>query len=88
MILSHGTEPVMLDDKRMQQPPKTKRFPPAKHDFFVIDVPGQILHHVTASCKGPIAILFTRLESQDSLSTRMLEFSMWAQSYFSCNNKY
>ena len=62
MIPSRGKKPVMLDDKRMQQPPKTKWFPSAKHDFSLLWMShcvachpaGQILPHVTASWKGPI----------------------------------
>ena len=48
--------------KGMQQPPKKKRFQPAKRDFSLFWMSqcvachpaGQILYHVTVSCKGPI----------------------------------
>ena len=44
---------------------KTKRFPPAKRDFSLFWMShcvachpaGQILYHVTASCKGPIVLV-------------------------------
>ena len=61
MILSHGTESATLDGKRYATASKTKRFQPAKRDLSLFWMSqcvachpaGQILYHVTVSCKGP-----------------------------------
>ena len=56
----------MLDGKKMQQPPKQSDFfyrPSVTFLFFWMShcvachPAGQILYHVTASCKGPIEVL-------------------------------
>ena len=61
-LLSHGTKSTTLDGKRYTTASKTMRFQPAKWDFYLFWMSqciachpaGQILHHVTVSCKGPI----------------------------------
>ena len=65
MILSHGTKSAMLDGKRMQQPPKQSHFNQPSVTFLCFGCPsawlachpaGQILYHVTVSCKAPIKL--------------------------------
>ena len=66
MILSHGTKSATLqvDGKRYATASKTKRFQTAKRDFSLFWMSqcvachpaGQILYHVTVSCKGPIMV--------------------------------